>query len=505
MATAVTLKANLKVLPEPELEFRHGQRTLDPHAGLALFGPYSGSTGSHPRSIVYGVIGAPEGVDAFQNWSRLMQNAIVEPLEAKRKMGRMIPPDDRKQYLLWPPFPGYDGAFSSEWPVPGGWRHELDRGALLKLACQKDPNSRAFDVVGTYCDALRRVKKRDENFHVMICVIPDEVWENCRPWSKLKAKQRNQAIEKVPNPEALKLSVDFRRQLKARSMEFGVPVQIVRESTLRVGPPRKGNNRGLTPESDRAWNLGSTLYYKAGGKPWRLSTARKGVCYIGLAFRRVGGADARTACCAAQMFLDTGDGIVFKGEFGPWFSPEEKQCHLDRSNAKKLLAGALETYAEQGGEELTEIFLHSRSTINGDEFEGYKDACPPGVKIVGVRVRTDYNGVKMFRPGEWPVIRGTFWKLSDHRGYLWASGFKPSLLTYDGWEVPTPLRIDIEHGHADIEQVAADIFGLTKLNYNTCKLGDSLPVTVGFSDAVGEILVANPGVKATSPSFKFYI
>jgi hypothetical protein len=30
-------------------------------------------------------------------------------------------------------------------------------------------------------------------------------------------------------------------------------------------------------------------------------------------------------------------------------------------------------------------------------------------------------------------------------------------------------------------------------------------VTVGFSDAVGEILIANPDVKATSPSFKFYI
>lgn len=89
--------------------------------------------------------------------------------------------------------------------------------------------------------------------------------------------------------------------------------------------------------------------------------------------------------------------------------------------------------------------------------------------------------------------------------YLWASGFKPSLLTYDGWEVPTPLRIDIEHAEADIEQVALDIFGLTKLNYNTCKLGDALPVTVGFSDAVGEILIANPTVKATSPSFKYYI
>jgi hypothetical protein len=505
MATAFSTNADLKVLPEPELEFRYHQRTQDPHAGLALFGPYSADVGSHPKSIVYGVIGAPEGVELFLQWSRLMQNAIIEPLEPKRKMGRMVKPDDRKLYLLWPPFPGFEGAFASQWPAPGGWRHELDRNHLVDLASQKNPNTRAYDVVGVYCEALGRAKKRDESFHVMICVIPDEVYENCRPWSKLKRGIRSKVIEKIPNPEALTLSVDFRRQLKARAMEFGVPLQIVRESTLRIGPPAQGNYRGLTPASDRAWNMGSTLLYKAGAKPWRLSTARKGVCYIGLAFRRMGGADARTACCAAQMFLDTGDGIVFKGEFGPWYSPQDDQCHLDRSNAKNLLAGALETYREQGGEELTEIFLHSRSTINHDEFEGYRDACPPNVRLVGVRVRTDFNGVKMFRPGAWPIIRGTFWKLNERTGYLWASGFKPSLLTYDGWEVPTPLRIDIEHGDADIEQVARDIFGLTKLNYNTCKLGDSLPVTVGFSDAVGEILIANPGVKAMSPSFKFYI
>ncbi|HLH16248.1 MAG TPA: hypothetical protein VKX45_03465 [Bryobacteraceae bacterium] len=500
--TNVATGAEIKLLPEPELEFRYGQRTHDPHAGLALFGPHSAGTGTHPRSIVYGVIGAPEGADAFQQWSRRMQDAIVEPLLPKRKMGRTIPPDDRKLYLLWPPFPGFEGAFASEWPVPGGWRHELDRDKLLALARQKDPNTRAYDVVSTYCDAISLIKKRDEAFHVLVCVIPEEVYQNCRPQSHVKAT--GSGTEKPPSLEALSLSVDFRRQLKARAMEFGVPVQIVRETTLRIGPPRKGNNRGLTAESDRAWNLGNTLYYKAGGKPWRLSTARKGVCYIGLAFRRAGGADRRTACCAAQMFLDTGDGIVFKGEFGPWFSPEEKQCHLDRQSARNLLTGALATYSEQGGEKLTEIFLHSRSTINADEFAGYQDACPAGVKLVAVRVRSDFS-TKMFRAGEWPVVRGTFWKLSDRSAYLWASGFKPSLLTYDGWEVPTPLRIDIEHGEADIEQVAADIFGLTKLNYNTCKLGDSLPVTVGFSDAVGEILIANPTVKATSPSFKFYI
>ena len=497
--------AELTVLPEPELEFRFGQRMHDPHAGLALFGPQSADASSHPKSIVYGVIGAPQGVDLFFRWSRLMQNAVVEPLESKRRMSRLVQPDDRKLYLLWPPFPGFQGAFASQWPTPAAWRYELDRNRLMDLANQKDPYNRAYDVASAYCEGLSQAEKRDENFHVMVCVVPDEVYENCRPWSKLKRGVLKKATEMVVNPEAVKYSVDFRRQLKARSMEFGAPVQILRESTLRIGPAVKGNIRGLTPESDRMWNMGSTLLYKAGAKPWRLATAREGVCYIGLAFRRSGGAESRTACCAAQMFLDTGDGIVFKGEYGPWYSPEDDQCHLDRSNAKSLLAGALKTYADEGGEKLTEIFLHSRSTINAEEFAGYRDASPPGVKLVGVRVRTDFNGVKLFRRGEWPVIRGTFWKLNERSGYLWASGFKPSLLTYDGWEVPTPLRIDIEHGEADIIQVASDIFGLTKLNYNTCKLGDSVPVTIGFSDAVGEILIGNPGIKKISPNFKYYI
>jgi hypothetical protein len=79
------------------------------------------------------------------------------------------------------------------------------------------------------------------------------------------------------------------------------------------------------------------------------------------------------------------------------------------------------------------------------------------------------------------------------------------LRTYDGWDVPEPLRIKIQHGEADIKQVALDIFGLTKLNYNTCKLGESQPVTIHFCYAVGEILVANKGTKHFLPNFKYYV
>ena len=64
--------------------------------------------------------------------------------------------------------------------------------------------------------------------------------------------------------------------------------------------------------------------------------------------------------------------------------------------------------------------------------------------------------------------------------YLWAGGLKCRLHTYDGHQIPKPLRIEIMHGSSDITQAIKDIFRLTKLNYNACKPGSSMLVTIGF-------------------------
>jgi len=43
------------------------------------------------------------------------------------------------------------------------------------------------------------------------------------------------------------------------------------------------------------------------------------VCYVGLVFKNdETPAQVGEACCAAQMFLDSGDGLVFRGALGPW-------------------------------------------------------------------------------------------------------------------------------------------------------------------------------------------
>jgi len=491
-------------LTEPPLEFRYGQDTGDPHDGLSLFGPYDADFPSHPRGISYALVGSADGIKLFTQWSHRIQSTVY--------------PEDNPR--LWPLFPGFEAAFACVWPENPVHTIPIDSGKLVEAVSNLDQHKRTSGVVDLYIDSINKLQKHDEVLNVVVCIVSDIVYQNCRPQSivtegigysvsgKISRERGSGQLDLLDSydPQIYTYSPDFRRQIKARAMEYDIPIQIIRESTLRLTPRIDITQRGLTTLSDRAWNLGVALYYKAGGKPWRLKSAREGVCYIGIAYRRKDpNSVSRSACCAAQMFLDSGDGIVFMGEYGPWYSPANNQFHISRGAASRLLSGVLNTYKDLEGKPLKEVFLHCRSGIDNEEFEGFKSACPPGIKLVGIRVRRERNSLKLFREGSMPVIRGTFWKTHERSGYLWASGFKPRLGTYDGAEIPLPVRIDLQHGETDIQLVAKDILALTKLNYNACRLGESEPVTIGFSDAVGEILVSNPTVTHRSPKFKFYI
>lgn len=491
-----------KVLEEPALEFWNGQRLHHPRDGLALFGPYDSRGIERPRQITYALFGTSAGVRLFQPFSAAMQRPIFT--------------DADKDERLWAHYPGFEEAFHASLSNEPAWTGIVDEQKLAAAVSQNDEHERVYSVVNLYLDAMRVAKKRDESFHVFVCVVPDIVYTNCRPrshirdgvglkigWQQKKRRAVMADFFDTYDPYQYTYSVDFRRQIKARVMELGVPIQIIRESTLRLSAFHSGE-RGLTPLSDRAWNLSTAMYYKAGGKPWRLSTARDGVCYVGIAFKDTEDR-GRNACSAAQMFLDDGDGVVFMGDEGPWYSQRKGDYHLSREAAKKLLQGVLKTYAELHGKPLTEIFLHCRSSINDEEFAGYSDACPSGTKLVAIRVAPERQGMRVYRKGTRPVLRGSLWQINDRRGFLWGSGFKPRLRTYDGSEVPLPLCIEIQHGEPDLEQVAKDILGLSKLNYNCCKLGEHQPVTVHFSGAVGEILVSNKNVGTILPNFKYYI
>jgi hypothetical protein len=117
--------------------------------------------------------------------------------------------------------------------------------------------------------------------------------------------------------------------------------------------------------------------------------------------------------------------------------------------------------------------------------------------------------MKLFRDGDYPVLRGTALILDAQTAYIWTTGYVPQLDTYIGPETPNPLHVTVtrsKDAKPEIRDVLSDIMGLTKINYNSCNFNDGLPVTVRFARMVGDVLTMGSAVKGEKKQpFKFYI
>lgn len=419
-------------------------------------------------------------------------------------------------------FPGFEAVFKTPWPIKPVLEIPVSANEISRRIRIADRHRAIYETVSLFDEPIRRrLREDDAEVDVWFVVIPDDVWRLGRPLSRLQAAERvevavemnarfAQRLSREPSmfPEDMEAAkfyqfeVNFHHQLKARLIDTKAVVQVVRESSLGSGEADEPIRR-LQGPATIAWNLCTTAFFKAGGRPWKLAHVRDGVCYVGLVFKKnTLDPEAGNACCGAQMFLNSGDGLVFKGAVGPWYSEETREFHLRTEDAKSLIAMVVKSYTELLGAPPAELFIHARTRFNEAEWEGFQSGASDLTKVVGVRITRSHD-MKLFRMGRTPVLRGTTFKVNSHLGLVWTMGYIPALQTYPGREVPNPLSVQICGGSADLDIVLADIMGLTKVNFNACIYADGLPVTLRFADAVGEILTAAPTVTKDSPPLPF--
>lgn len=514
----MSYKAVIKHFSEPMLAFRHGQRLVYPRDGLYLYGP-AGDT-SQLRTIRYGVIGTPSGIEHFATWSNAVRRFIDIPVPGPRSRG--VEP----QHV---PFPGFEQAFHSEWPGPASIISSIDEanlGRTMKVANRHEAIRAAVDL---FVNPIIAENNRLDHPPVFwFVVIPEFVYALGRPLSTVArservegtvdvSKRRARRLESEPTlfgiedetASVYKYAAHFRRQLKARLLKDKIVTQIVRETTLAPSAFVRDNGmplRRLEDPASVAWKLCTGAYYKAGGKPWQLADVRPGVCYVGLVYKKTDeGADGRNACCAAQMFLSDGDGVVFRGALGPWFRTDTKQYHLDAEPAENLMRMVIGEYEHLHGRPPEELFVHAKASFSDEEWRGFATACPDRTKLVGVQISDAKDDLKLYRPGAYPVIRGTAMYVGENAAYLWTSGYVARLDTYLGPETPNPLMVRVIRGDCAIDTVLDDVMGLTKLNFNSCLHNDRFPVTLRFADAVGDVLMSAPLEGEPRLPFKHYI
>jgi hypothetical protein len=151
-----------------------------------------------------------------------------------------------------------------------------------------------------------------------------------------------------------------------------------------------------------------------------------------------------------------------------------------------------------------ELFIHAKSAFTDDEWAGFTAGCGKGTNLVDVQI-AEARDLKLFRFGEYPVIRGTALQVGDRQAFLWTAGYAPRLDTYMGPETPNPISVKVLRGECPLETVLKDVLGLTKINFNSCLHNDRLPVTIRFANAVGDVLISAPMDSEPKLPFKFYI
>lgn len=501
-------------IDEPNILFAHGQKCTDARDGLSLFGPLNNLYG-----IRSGVIGTKNGLKIFQNYLDLIQKPVYNADNVTRPM-----------------FPGFEAVFDCKWESSGITFKEVTNEEIGKLLYNSSTHKRTYDLVTLFIEKIIAANKnQDENIDVWFVIVPDEIYKYCRPnsvlpkemvqtqalMSKSKAKSfryepsffpdvNKELKEQEKEAETYNYDAQFHDQFKARLLQHTIPTQIFRESTLAwrdfknsFGVPVRDFSK---IEGHLAWTISTAAFYKAGGKPWKLSDVRNGVCYLGLVYKKVEKSkNPRNACCAAQMFLDNGDGTVFKGEVGPWYNPKNGQFHLKPKEAKALLSQSLESYREQVGEYPKEVFIHAKTRFNHQEWDAFLEVTPKETNLVGVTI-SKTKPLKLYKKeGDYTILRGNAYVVNERSAFLWTVGYVPKIQTSLSMEVPNPIFIEINKGIADIEQVLKDILSLTKLNYNACIFADGEPVTLRFADKIGEILTASIDIDAPPLAFKYYI
>ncbi len=205
-------------------------------------------------------------------------------------------------------FPGFTKVFNAKLVVADDYNERVNTGEAESLLELTNPNLRIKRAADLYASKVENICRRVTVPDLIICHESDDIERKCglgvaaqkREQGPLRKEERELAA-KIRNDIAtydilapidedtqslLDMSVnqDFRKNLKAKCLQFDTPTQILTQSALDA-MERTEVSEGRSRRQDAAsvaWNLCVALYYKANHLPWRVGNLRKDTCYVGI-------------------------------------------------------------------------------------------------------------------------------------------------------------------------------------------------------------------------------
>jgi hypothetical protein len=456
-------------LGEPDLEFGFSGRHQEQRKGLMLHGPADIEFRSRPTTLRLGMVGRRQELDELSAWLERCASGITAR-------------DDTNLDTLFPAFPGLheDATFRVELELARETQRELT-ARQIEFIEVADGDANKIEIAAQLIATEIHMLLDDADVDVVLIARPTGIPDGAAA-------------------DADTIGLNFRDVLKAHCITARVPVQVIRPRTWTGGAT-------VEDEATRAWNLLTALYYKCGGKPWRLARERnrRTRCYVGISFTRADEGD-QLHTSVAQVFNELGDGVIVRGALARR-SERDRQPHLAETDAASLLVAALRRYREHHGNPPAEITVHKTSSFSDEELRGFRQAADDAelhsCDLIWV---TRSDDTILFRgSSRYPPLRGTLLALDHDHHALYTHGSVPYYKTYPGMYIPRPLGIRPAYTQRSVSEIAQEILALSKLNWNRARMDASQPITLLTARRVGEILRHVPATTTPAARYAFYM
>lgn len=495
-------------LREPKLQFGDYFEHEDTKTGLAEFGPFGKNiSGLHPSEIKVGFIGTRETISGALDWIDRCgsfiesENIDVEKGSEGNQEGMFqgmslpaTPTIRRLKKILNRDFIGFnkESPFDCAFQVNPRWERTIDPRELSPILEIENKSERIWKLVNLIDDKLSSITENAPTPDIVVIALTPEIYEKAH------------SVRVSGN-----FFLNLRRAIKAHVMQQKnpIPVQLLRTRTVEG----KGDVQEV---ATRAWNFCTAQYYKAGGVPWRPISLEKGTCYVGVSFYVAQDIDSTLTMRSsiAQAFDYLGQGLVLRGEKFEWDEDAlGPTAHLTREAAHQLIANALREYVNLQGVPPKRVVLHKTSEFWGKErgdynevdgfYEGIDEIYRCEADLVAIR----QTGVRLMREGQYPPLRGTYFSINDEQHFLYTMGFIPYLETSPVSYVPEPWQITQHIGGSASKDLFQEILALTKMNVNNCAFADGTPITLSFSQKVGDIMKHIPDEGVALPQYSYYM
>jgi hypothetical protein len=468
-------------IDEPDLEFGSGKH-ICPRAGISDFGVYDTRLSDRRDKMFVGAVGTNETLDKLGQWlEKCSQYISGKP--------------DAAQPNLFPAFCGFnlETGFKAQFEYGSRLLRPLKNSVIDKIIQIEDWNERIDAAVNMYHEQIKFLAQ-NRAVDVIVCIIPDVLYESIFKGRELVLEETlgevsvedeiEEAAEHREEESDDALESNFRRAIKAKTMQFAVPLQLIREISFEPVVKEQQD------EATKAWNFCTALYYKANRQtvPWKLVTNlnKPSACFVGISFYR--GRDRRTLHTSlAQVFDELGNGVILRG------TPVDKdkndrRPHLSDLQAYQLLKRALFEYRVALNNVPGRLVLHKSSNFNPAELKGFK-AATTEMQVQSVDFLTVMDSdFRLFRKGIYPPYRGSHIELDKKTHLLYTRGSVKYYRTQTSLYIPQPLEIRILESDESANTLCTEILGLTKMNWNNTQFDGKYPITIGCSRRVGEVM-----------------